>query len=117
MGCPLTTLLSDLVDCKLTRRMSSMRDIFRRLGSDDVPAFQATLAMSAMHLSALYGHPETVESITHKGRLLRMLNHKLQERPNQTDTSAIICTFTLTAAEVRITFVTAWMTRAGHVER
>ncbi|OJD15949.1 hypothetical protein AJ78_03854 [Emergomyces pasteurianus Ep9510] len=55
-----------------------IRGIFHHLTLHDPVPFQAMLAISSKHLAGAEGQNESVQSLTHKMRALRLLNERLQ---------------------------------------
>ncbi|KAK2741069.1 hypothetical protein FQN55_008473 [Onygenales sp. PD_40] len=55
-----------------------IRGIFCTLALQDPVPFQAMLAIASKHLAGVEGQHESVQSLTHKMRALRLLNERLQ---------------------------------------
>jgi hypothetical protein len=63
-----------------------IRTIFHQLALHDVVSFQAMLAVAAKHQAGVEGRSDSVLSLTHKMRALRLINQHLQSgASDQTD--------------------------------
>ncbi|WEW55549.1 hypothetical protein PRK78_000980 [Emydomyces testavorans] len=58
-----------------------IRAIFHRVAIHDPVPFQAMLAVAAKHRAGVQGQIDTVQSLTHKMRALRLLNERLKNDP------------------------------------
>ncbi|EEP80771.1 predicted protein [Uncinocarpus reesii 1704] len=58
-----------------------IRAIFHRVAIHDPVPFQAMLAVAAKHMAGVQGQADTVQSLTHKMRALRLLNERLKSDP------------------------------------
>ncbi|KAL1957138.1 hypothetical protein VTO42DRAFT_6281 [Malbranchea cinnamomea] len=61
------------------RRDNPIRTIFHRLALHNAVSFQAMLAVAAKHRAGVQGQVETVESLTHKMRAIRLINEHLKD--------------------------------------
>jgi hypothetical protein len=55
-----------------------MVEIFRRFALHDEVPFQAMLAIASKHRAGVEGKKESVQSLTHKMRALRLMNERIQ---------------------------------------
>ncbi|EEH21980.2 hypothetical protein PABG_04191 [Paracoccidioides brasiliensis Pb03] len=76
-----------------------IKDIFRHLTLHDPTPFQAMLAISSKHLAGVEGHNESVQSLTHKMRALRMLNERLQSDAGRKHDGTIYAAATMAVIE------------------
>ncbi|KAL3450877.1 hypothetical protein BJX65DRAFT_305029 [Aspergillus insuetus] len=58
--------------------LNPMKEIFRRMALHDVVPFQAMLAIASKHLAGVGGKTDSVQSLTHKMRALRLMNERIQ---------------------------------------
>ncbi|KAL2816131.1 hypothetical protein BJX63DRAFT_430422 [Aspergillus granulosus] len=58
--------------------LNPMREIFRRMALHDVVPFQAMLAIASKHRAGVEGKTDSVQSLTHKMRALRLMNERIQ---------------------------------------
>ncbi|PKX93177.1 uncharacterized protein P174DRAFT_513589 [Aspergillus novofumigatus IBT 16806] len=55
-----------------------MMEIFRQIALHDNLSFQAMLAIASKHRAGVEGKPDSVQSLTHKMRALRLINERIQ---------------------------------------
>ncbi|KAL2832348.1 hypothetical protein BJY01DRAFT_101126 [Aspergillus pseudoustus] len=58
--------------------LNPMQEIFRRMALHDVVPFQAMLAIASKHRAGVEGKADSIESLTHKMRALRLMNERIQ---------------------------------------
>ncbi|KAL3455161.1 hypothetical protein BJX64DRAFT_79323 [Aspergillus heterothallicus] len=58
--------------------LNPMKEIVRRMALHDAVPFQAMLAIASKHRAGVEGKADTVESLTHKMRALRLMNERIQ---------------------------------------
>ncbi|KMU72280.1 hypothetical protein CISG_02929 [Coccidioides immitis RMSCC 3703] len=62
-------------------QLNPIRAIFHRVAIHDPVPFQAMLAVASKHMAGVHGQTDTVLSLTHKMRALRLLNERLKNDP------------------------------------
>ncbi|KAL2863071.1 uncharacterized protein BJX67DRAFT_390820 [Aspergillus lucknowensis] len=58
-------------------KLNPMKEIFRQLALHDELPFQAMLAIASKHRAGVEGKAESVQSLTHKMRALRLMNKRI----------------------------------------
>lgn len=81
-----------------------IKGIFHHLTLHDSVPFQAMLAISSKHLAGAEGQNESVQSLTHKMRALRLLNERLQSDVGGKHDGTIYAAATMAVIEVSIIF-------------
>ncbi|PGH27092.1 hypothetical protein AJ80_01279 [Polytolypa hystricis UAMH7299] len=76
-----------------------IRAIFHQLALHDPLPFQAMLAIAAKHRAGVKGQTESVQSLTHKGNALRLIQERVQNRGPETDDGMIYAAATLAVIE------------------
>lgn len=79
-----------------------IKAIFHHLTLQDPVPFQAMLAISSKHLAGAAGQNESVQSLTHKMRALRLLNERLQHDVCGKHDGTIYAAATMAVIEVSI---------------
>lgn len=87
-----------------TKQGNPMEEIFRRFALHDPLPFEAMLSIAAKHLAGVEGQKDSVQSLTHKMRALRMVNERLQSDTGVDRDSTIYAAATLAVIEVSIYF-------------
>lgn len=83
-----------------TKQGNPMEEIFRRFALHDPLPFEAMLSIAAKHLAGVQGQKDSVQSLTHKMRALRMINERLQNGTVVDRDSTIYAAATLAVIEV-----------------
>jgi hypothetical protein len=83
-----------------TRQVNPMEEIFRQFALHDPLPFEAMLSIAAKHRAGVEGHADSVQSLTHKMRALRMINERLQSDKGSELDSTIYSAATLAVIEV-----------------
>lgn len=79
-----------------------MAEIFKQFALHDRLPFQAMLAIASKHRAGVEGKTETVQSLTHKMRALRMMNKCFQEDPRGQRDGTIYAVATMAVIEVSL---------------
>lgn len=79
-----------------------MAEIFRQFALHDRLPFQAMLAIASKHRAGVEGKTESVQSLTHKMRALRMMNECFQEHPRDQHDGTIYAVATMAVIEVTL---------------
>jgi hypothetical protein len=77
-----------------------MPEIFRQFALHDRLPFQAMLAIASKHRAGVERKTESVQSLTHKMRALRMMNECFQEEPRDQHDGTIYAVATMAVIEV-----------------
>ena len=81
---------------------SPMLEIFRQLALHHRLAFQAMLAIASKHRTSVEGKSESIQSLTHKMRALRLMNQCIQGDRNPHDDGTIYAVATMAVIEVSL---------------
>lgn len=81
-----------------------IKGIFHRLALHDPLPFQAMLAIASKHQAGVQGQSESVQSLTHKMRALRLMNERLTNSSEEGDDGAIYAAATMAVIEVSSIF-------------
>jgi hypothetical protein len=74
--------------------------IFQSIAMKDKLAFQAMLAIAAKHRAGVEGKTETVQSLTHKMKALRLVNETIQSDAGSPHDGIIYAVATMAVIEV-----------------
>jgi len=77
-----------------------MMEIFRLFALRDPVSFQAMLAVASKHRAAVEGKIESVQSLTHKMRALRLINERIQTDDGRQDDGTIYAAASMSVIEV-----------------
>jgi hypothetical protein len=77
-----------------------IRGIFHRLALHDPVPFQAMLAIASKHMAGVKGQTDSVQSLTHKMRALRLLNERLKTDAGGKHDGTIYAAATMAVIEV-----------------
>lgn len=94
-----------------------MMEIFRQFALRDPLSFQAMLAIASKHRAGVEGQSESVLSLTHKMRTLRLINERIQSDDGRKDDGTIYAAASMSVIEVGGALPIAsacWLTR--HIE-
>lgn len=80
-----------------------MMEIFRQLALHDNLSFQAMLAIASKHRAGVEGKADSVQSLTHKMRALRLINERIHTDSQGLQDGTIYAVATMAVIEV-ITF-------------
>jgi hypothetical protein len=83
-----------------------IRGIFHHLALRDPVPFQAMLAIASKHLAGVKGKNDSVQSLTHKMRALRLLNERLKTDAGGKHDGTIYAAATMAVIEVSLTIAT-----------
>ena len=78
-----------------------MMEIFRQFPLHDGLPFQAMLAIASKHRAGVEGKTESVQSLTHKMRALRLMNERIQADSTGQCDGTIYAVATMAVIEVR----------------
>lgn len=78
-----------------------MMEIFRQFALHDGLPFQAMLAIASKHRAGVEGKVESVQSLTHKMRALRLMNERIQVDSTGQNDGTIYSVATMAVIEVR----------------
>ncbi|KKK17871.1 hypothetical protein ARAM_005151 [Aspergillus rambellii] len=79
--------------------LNPMLDIFRKLALHEDLPFQAMLAIASKHRAAVEGKTESVQSLTHKMRTLRLINERIHMDSKGQDDGVIYAIATMAVIE------------------
>lgn len=79
---------------------SPMMEIFRQFALHHRLAFQAMLAISSKHRANMNGKIESVQSLTHKMRTLRLMNRYIREETTAQNDGTIYAVASMAVIEV-----------------
>ncbi|KAL4870659.1 hypothetical protein BDV12DRAFT_48066 [Aspergillus spectabilis] len=71
------TMMYKFID-SAANNLNPMKEIFRHLALHDDLPFQAMLAIASKHRAGVEGKTDSVQSLTHKMRALRLMNDRIQ---------------------------------------
>jgi hypothetical protein len=77
-----------------------MMEIFRQLALHDNLSFQAMLAIASKHRAGVEGKADSVQSLTHKMRALRLINERIQTDSQGLQDGTIYAVATMAVIEV-----------------
>jgi hypothetical protein len=77
-----------------------MMEIFRQLALHDNLSFQAMLAIASKHRAGVDGKADSVQSLTHKMRALRLINERIQTDSQGLQDGTIYAVATMAVIEV-----------------
>lgn len=77
-----------------------MKEIFKQLALNDELPFQAMLAIASKHRAGVEGKTESVQSLTHKMRALRLMNERIQMDSKTANDGTIYAVATMAVIEV-----------------
>lgn len=77
-----------------------MTEIFRQFALHNRLAFQAMLAIASKHRANMNGKTESVQSLTHKMRTLRLMNHYIREETTAQNDETIYAAASMAVIEV-----------------
>lgn len=78
-----------------------MMEIFRQFALHDGLPFQAMLAIASKHRAGVEGRVDSVQSLTHKMRALRMMNKRIHADSTGQNDGTIYSVATMAVIEVR----------------
>jgi uncharacterized membrane protein len=84
--------------------LNPMKEIFRRMALHDVVPFQAMLAIASKHLAGVAGKTDSVQSLTHKMRALRLMNERLKVDSEGRNDGTLYAIATMAVIEVGCLF-------------
>lgn len=85
-----------------SRTSGPISEIFRQFALHHGLAFQAVLAIASKHRASVEGKSESVQSLTHKMRALRLMNRCIQGGCNLQDDGTIYAVATMAVIEVSL---------------
>jgi hypothetical protein len=77
-----------------------MMEIFRQIALHDNLSFQAMLAIASKHRAGVEGKSDSVQSLTHKMRALRLINERIQTDSQGLQDGTIYAVATMAVIEV-----------------
>ncbi|KAL4778376.1 hypothetical protein BJX76DRAFT_343415 [Aspergillus varians] len=80
-------------------KSNPMKEIFSQLALHDELPFQAMLAIAAKHRAGVDGKTESVQSLTHKMRALRLMNERIQTESKSASDGTIYAVATMAVIE------------------
>lgn len=80
--------------------LNPMKEIFKQLALNDELPFQAMLAIASKHRAGVDGKTESVQSLTHKMRALRLMNERIQTDSKTANDGTIYAVATMAVIEV-----------------
>ncbi|THC96745.1 hypothetical protein EYZ11_003754 [Aspergillus tanneri] len=87
-------------DHELIQHCNPMMEIFRQFALHDELPFQAMLAIASKHRAGVEGKVESVQSLTHKMRALRLMNERLRADSTGQNDGTIYSVATMAVIEV-----------------
>ncbi|KAL4879786.1 hypothetical protein BJY04DRAFT_192953 [Aspergillus karnatakaensis] len=79
--------------------LNPMKDIFRHLALHDDLPFQAMLAIASKHRAGVEGKKDSVQSLTHKMRALRLMNERIKQDAEGRNDGTIYAVATMAVIE------------------